>query len=73
MPGSADLWRNNRSDRQKKRFTQTLAGDPFISNKPSRGKLLRDIKQLGLIPSEFYLNAPFWPLGCAELEIQAVE
>lgn len=25
------------------------------------------------MPSEFYLNASFWPLGCAELEIQAVE
>lgn len=29
---------------------------PFISNKPSRGKLLRDIKELGLILPEFMLT-----------------
>lgn len=44
-----------------------------MSNKPSRERGCKKNERAWTYPFRIYLSAPFWPLGCAELEIQAVE
>lgn len=70
----ADAWKCRLVEKQQvkppeeQRFAQTLAGDPFISISPLEGNSKR-YKAAWTSSFRFYLNAPFWPLGCAELEI----